>query len=234
MKGNTRRSLLTVAMALCWSPALAHPPYERLDRVLSTESGESVYLVRAYMDGILGSDPVKLVVRDARGKVLAETDYRRDVSLLCLTAARCLVFQFDGALPVLPARMYRLNGGSLARTGDWWLVPVGVLDHVWNHLLGYAIALGVIFVVVAVHRRADAAPPGAARTIKLAVVFVVGGIILFFWFYVLLILTELSLPIAVALFVVMLMAARPARRARAWILSRAIGSARLQARTDTR
>ena len=62
-------------------PVLAHghAPYEKLERVVETEQGEKIKLVRMYWDGIVELDPVQLVAYDESDSPFFETSTGRDV-----------------------------------------------------------------------------------------------------------------------------------------------------------
>ena len=62
-------------------PVLAHghAPYEKLERVVETEQGEKIKLVRMYWDGIIELDPVQLVAYDESAFPFFETSTGRDV-----------------------------------------------------------------------------------------------------------------------------------------------------------
>ena len=176
-------------------PAFAHRPYERLERVITSPSGARISLVLSYVDGIMLSDPVKLVVRDAQGKTLAETGYVTDVSLLCPSSGRCFAFLFDGSPIIVPRQVYRVVDTGLLEAKEWWLLPLGVVAHVTYHWVGYSLVLLCIFVPVVVLRRTCRAPrQGLLRTIGLVAGFPAGVLLygLCLWG---LLMSELSLSI---------------------------------------
>ena len=60
------------------SPAQAHPPYEHLERAITDESGRQLRVFKSYTDGIVITDPVTLVIRDADDRTVADTGYGRN------------------------------------------------------------------------------------------------------------------------------------------------------------
>lgn len=90
-----------LAMSIVW----AHPPYERVSRSLGDTSTGQVTLIKSYVDGIVFTDPVKLVVRNREGGTVSETEYARDLAILCWSSVACTVFQYDGFLPLAPSKV---------------------------------------------------------------------------------------------------------------------------------
>ena len=72
------RVFMVFATLACATDAQAHPPYERLAATITDSSGQTLQVVARYTGGILGTDPVTIVVRDAAGKTVAETERARD------------------------------------------------------------------------------------------------------------------------------------------------------------
>ena len=58
-------------------PASAHPDYEQPLTIVKGAHGEDLTVVLHYTDGIVASDPVKIQVYDAAGRVVTETPYAR-------------------------------------------------------------------------------------------------------------------------------------------------------------
>jgi hypothetical protein len=134
---------LLLAMAL---PALAHAPWsEPLGRLGELE------LHKSYVDGIVAIDPVRFEARGRDGKVLAHTEFGRDVALWC-EAASCLVFQSGGAWSVLPDAWW-LEGARLQPASAWLGIPGAALLFA-DHLVGYAVALAIGLVPALLVRRA--------------------------------------------------------------------------------
>lgn len=92
-------------------PVLAHghAPYEKLERVVETEPGEKIKLVRMYWDGIVELDPVQLVAYDESAFPFFETSTGRDVFVSCKEKNDCFVFLFKGFLSVFPEEVYEIK-----------------------------------------------------------------------------------------------------------------------------
>jgi len=191
-----RAVVLTVAVFLVPGGAWCHPPYERVAHTLTDPSGTKLLLVRSFIDGIVLSDPVKLVVRDAHGETLAETEFVRDVSTFCPAADRCLIFLFEGSAPFLPKQTLRLSGHSLVPATGGWLPLLGVVMHVWNHWLGYLMTLVVVFLPFVVLRRLWRLRNNTIRVAGLALAVPVSALVLFAWLWVILGLSDLSFTVA--------------------------------------
>ena len=113
---SARISLAAVVFVLAPSMALTHPPYEHeVGRIGDLEATHRT-LAKSYIDGLIFTDPVKLVVRDESGATIAETEYGRDVAIVCWLRDRCVVFWYDGFLPVEPRQVWQLRMSGLTRT----------------------------------------------------------------------------------------------------------------------
>jgi hypothetical protein len=148
---------------------LAHPPYEHPERVITDGNGRSLHLVKSYVDGIVFTDPVKLVIRDADDRTVAETEYGRDLAVVCWGSRPCVVFRYDGVAPVVPTNVWRLEGGQLRDARSPALIALGVIAPLWDHAGGYAfsiVALGVPLVVFWLLLRS---PDSRRRTLLMAV-----------------------------------------------------------------
>jgi hypothetical protein len=166
--------------------ALGHAPYSERVGML----GE-VELHKSYVDGIVAIDPVRFEARGRDGKVLAHTEFGRDVALRC-EATSCLVFQSGGPWRVLPDA-WRLEGARLQPASAWLGVPGAALLFA-DHLIGYAVALAIGLVPAFFVRRAR----GWLRR-TLAVLF--GLFLLLVWLGAVAGYTRLSLPVLLVLVV---------------------------------
>jgi hypothetical protein len=131
--------------------------------------------------------------------LLDETDYVRGVSLSCPHVERCLVFLFDGATPIFPIQVLRLNGTTLVpvqgRSLDW----LGLVVHLQNHWLGYLLAVAFFVLPFVASYVVWRLSRGGARVALATLVVVAGAFVLLSWLWVMYALTEMSLPIALAL-----------------------------------
>ncbi|MBQ3720060.1 MAG: hypothetical protein II850_03575 [Fibrobacter sp.] len=121
-------------------PVLAHghAPYEKLERVVETEQGEKIKLVRMYWDGIIKLDPVQLVAYDESAFPFFETSTGRDVFVSCKEKNDCFVFLFKGFLSVVPEEAYEIKNQSVATVDDFWAKVRGVftpLQKIENYLV---------------------------------------------------------------------------------------------------
>jgi hypothetical protein len=134
-----------VVIALCApASALAHPPYEHLERVIVDDRGRQLRLVLSYVDGIGLSDPLKLVVRDSDGRTIAETERGRTISVICVRSRACVVFVYDMISP-LPSHTLRLHdNGRLEETQSVMLAVLGVIAPLWSDAWGYVVTIGFL------------------------------------------------------------------------------------------
>jgi hypothetical protein len=204
MRRAGRIVCITGAIAACTpAAALAHRPYERLERVMMDERGRELRLVLSYTDGIIGFDPVKLVVRDHDNRTIAETGEARTISVICARPPACVVFAHDDVSP-LPGQIWWLNNGQLQATRFTWLVSLGVVAPLWSDAWGYVVAVGLLLLpwpVLAILWRIGSAESHAstrsfatlARQMAVFVVVVVGSVGYYFTcFWSLAIVAELS------------------------------------------
>lgn len=77
----TARCLALLLTVLSPRAAFGHADYEVPWRTVQDRQGRVLDLVRHYSDGIVGHDPVKLVVYDPGRAIVSQTDYYRDVLL---------------------------------------------------------------------------------------------------------------------------------------------------------
>jgi hypothetical protein len=154
-------------IALCApAPALAHPPYERLERVVVDARGRELRLVLSYVDGIISYDPVKLVVRDSNHRTIGETGKGRSISVICARPPACVVFVYGEFSPV-PSQTWRLVNSQLEATPSTALAAFGIVAPLWSDAWGYIIATGFLLLpwpVLVLLWRAGNAPPAEAST----------------------------------------------------------------------
>lgn len=150
------------------APALAHPNYERVERVMRDGRGRELRLVLSYRDGIMLSDPVKLVVRDPDHHTIAETGWARTISVICARPAACVIFGY-GMFSPLPSHIWRLNNGRLEATRSTWLAAFGMVAPLWSDAWGYVVAVGFLLSpwpgLALLWRAADAASRASARSL---------------------------------------------------------------------
>lgn len=159
--------------------------------------GQPLQLVKAYVDGIFAADSVKLVVRDGAERTVAETDYGREIALLCWTAHSCVVFRYDGLMPVLPENAWRLEEGQLVASTSPWLLALGAVAPLWTNSAGYAFSIACLAVPVVLFWLLNQAPASWHRSLLMTI----GGLALLpyagVWLYTVVILSYLSLPLVV-------------------------------------
>jgi hypothetical protein len=208
--------VLAGTLAFGWGVAAsAHEPYEMPAAVLVDSSGERFNVVKRYTDGIVFTDPVRLVVRNAQGATVAETDAGRDISLLCPTERRCVAFRYDGLMPVVPEDVWWLEGSEVRKAQSVLLTLAGVVVPLWDHWLGYLLALGFLWVPLVALRRAWARPTTAVNGVLLVVVGLSASGIWLACLYVVVLLSYLSLPLVAALSLGVSFVGRRLRRRRA-------------------
>ncbi|WP_262027962.1 hypothetical protein [Microvirga sp. Mcv34] len=101
------------------SPASAHRPYFTQVEKIQLPSGEMGEARLLNGDGILGPDPVRVIIVDAHGRLLARSHKTRSMVLSCWEVRRCLIFDFSAGKILDPTP-------SSFRSGP--IVP-GLSDH---------------------------------------------------------------------------------------------------------
>jgi hypothetical protein len=187
-----RTAAFTLVGALIGIPwAVAHPPYEGTPRVLTARNGD-IQVVKSYIDGIIGTDPAKVIVR-SRGTVLAETGYYRDASVAC-HRRRCFIAAAHSPFFIVPERLWILEETSLRPVESFWVRGVGTAVHLSNHLFGYALALAfLLLAVTAILRSVRANDEGSGAGCLAGLVALAACGMLLLWLYTVVMLTELSL-----------------------------------------
>lgn len=127
-------------------PVLAHgrAPYEKLERVVETDQGEKIKLVRMYWDGIIELDPVQLVAYDENAFPFFETSTGRDVFVSCKEKNDCFVFLFKGFLSVVPEEVYEIKNQSVATVDDFWTNVRGAFIPL-QRIKMYLVAIALLF-----------------------------------------------------------------------------------------
>ncbi|WP_458450427.1 hypothetical protein [Fibrobacter sp.] len=127
-------------------PVLAHghAPYEKLERVVETEQGEKIKLVRMYWDGIIKLDPVQLVAYDESAFPFFETSTGRDVFVSCKEKNDCFVFLFKGFLSVVPEEAYEIKNQSVATVDDFWTKVRGAFTPI-HRIENYLVVMMFLF-----------------------------------------------------------------------------------------
>lgn len=183
---------LVLAFALCLAPgtAMAHAPYEG-KRVALASGSKRVEVATSYIDGIVFTDPAKVIV-EVEGRVVAETDYYRDTSLVC-TQTRCVVASNDSMFAILPEHVWLVTDGSLVPQSSWLFKAVGLAVHFSQHLLGYSVSTLFLLVPVLHLRRSAHKPlPTSIWSGLLRATLTLSSIgLLFLWLYVVMLVSEL-------------------------------------------
>lgn len=89
-------SFLMFAIAVIGtSPAFAHRPYFTQAEKIQLPNGEMGEARLLNGDGILGPDPVRVILIDSQGRLLARSHKSRSMALACQEEGRCLIFDFS-------------------------------------------------------------------------------------------------------------------------------------------
>jgi hypothetical protein len=202
-----------VALLLgCAVPAAAHPPYESAERIV-IDHGRSLHLTKDYIDGIMAIDPVKLVVRDDDDRTVAETEYGRDVAVVCWESRPCLVFRYESEISVAPSNVWRLDGGQLIADSSLSMYALGLVVPLWEHFAGYVFALISLAVPILAGWSISQMGKSAWRRGIEIVAALVALPYMAIWLYAVVQLSYLSLPLVILAAAFGKVAASGARRA---------------------
>jgi len=203
VRDTVRLPIVVLFTTLAGPTALvsAHPAYEHTVRSLTDASGAYVDIVKSYIDGIVFTDPVKLVVRPRTGGApVAETGFQRDVSLLCWSRSKCVAFGFDGFFPIWPSVVWHVSTNGLTRVEGRGIRLIGVLAPLWDHRLGYLLALVLLAVPAGLFKTVSALRQAKGyRAVVRVCAAVVGSGWLLLWGYAVILLSDLSFPLVLLL-----------------------------------
>lgn len=137
----TKLSKLLLLLFLLPVFAQAHPPYEKVDRIIEAKDGGKITLVRSYVDGIIKLDPVQWIVYDENGSPLLETEFGRDVAVFCQEPNDCYIFLYKGAFSMAPDEMHEIKGREVANRGKLWIILYGIIAPFTQHPIKYLLAI---------------------------------------------------------------------------------------------
>jgi hypothetical protein len=151
---NPRHAAIALAASLLAVPtAEAHPDYEHT-QVVEGADGRQWRLVLHYSDGIIRGDPVSLIVRDASGGTVAETDIGRQICIWGCRIGDCLVFRHDLGRSPFPANVWRFESGRLEPRDTAGMQVLGAFVPLLNDPIGYAFWLCFFFAPIVLHVQA--------------------------------------------------------------------------------
>ena len=179
MRGAKKYAWMLTGIASLGSPVHAHAPYERVATTIARPDGKALTVVARYTDGIIGADPVTIIVRDPTGAKLAETGAMRDAIVRCPTYSQCRVFLYDPPFAVRPTQVLRLVDEGFV-TEQSWLTVSGTFLPLWHHageLLLSSIALAIVPAVGLLLAR-------RRRTGIMVAVWCIFGLAAFLWLWV--------------------------------------------------
>ena len=143
MKSGSKRlaGWLVALVTIAWPVhADAHAPYERLAATITDPSGRTLQVVARYTDGIIGTDPMTIVIRDASGTTLAETAQARDAIVRCPSYESCRVFLYEPPFNIFPLDVVRLDSTGFISERVARHLIVGALLPVRHHFLELVVA----------------------------------------------------------------------------------------------
>jgi hypothetical protein len=189
---GARLSLATALTLACANTASAHPPYEHVAARLRSPTGREFQLVLSFVDGIIGTDPAKLVLRDTSGHVIAETDYLHSVIVRCPALESCRVFEYDPPGEIYPSRVWLVADSGFQPTEAPPHSLAGALMPVqehWDELLICCLALSAVPLAAQflLTRR---------RSPLVVVAWIVLGLVSFPWLFFWWMGTALNVPVA--------------------------------------
>jgi hypothetical protein len=152
---NPRRAAIALAASLLAVPtAEAHPDYEHT-QVVEDADGRPWQLVLHYSDGILRGDPVSLIIRDAAGGTVSETEIGRQICVWGCRIGDCLVFRYDLGQSPFPANVWRFESGRLESRDSVGMQMLGALVPLLNDPIGYGFWLCLFFAPIVLHVQAS-------------------------------------------------------------------------------
>lgn len=130
---------------------LAHEDYEHVETTLTAPNGEPFEVVQHWTDGIVFTDPVKLILRKPDGEVLAETEYRRNLVVTRTSDDRGIAFT---ASPwnVFYHRAWWIESGELVPADDFAHIPLAFAVAIKEHWVAYTVNVSLIVAAFAAWR----------------------------------------------------------------------------------
>jgi hypothetical protein len=179
----------TVALAVLMVPCFvhAHPDAERTLAMITGPAGETLRLARHTTDGVMMSDPVKLVVYNHEGKAIAETPYARDTIVAQGRDGVWRAFQVDG-YSLFFRRAWALQGRQLVPDRSWTARIEGIRSLHWGFYVLSAV-IGAIGVVTSLRKSRR-----LARTKSEEFQPTGCGCLAFFWMFIIGIYLPVNLP----------------------------------------
>src|SRR5258708_1216040 len=122
------------------SPGRAHRDYEIPVMTIPGAGGAPLTLVRHYTDGILFADPVRLVVYDVSGAVVAQTGFFRDILVHRTSDGTVYVFGV-GYLSVFFRQAWIVQGTALVPVHSPACYGYALLSALRTRWLAYGISV---------------------------------------------------------------------------------------------
>jgi hypothetical protein len=117
-------------------------------------------------------------------------------------------------MPIVPEDVWWLEGSRLRKPESVYLYALGVVVPLWDHWLGYLVALAFLYLPLLALRRAWARPTTARNGLIVAAVGLSAAGVWLIWLYVVVLLSHLSLPLLVVLAVGVWLLTGKVRRSR--------------------
>jgi hypothetical protein len=199
--------LLLIACLLVLAPRLlAHAPYEVPAGTFTRSDGRKVTIVKYYVDGIFGGDPVSVKFRLADGSEVAQTELTTDTTDATVrhTTRGIEIYQFPSGWIPLARRIDLFDGFALteitAQRNSW----DSFMAHMKDHWREYAVLLGAGAALVALFFALHAVPSRGTlkvlRVLGFVCLAVVAGV------YCLVVLVVSSPPIVLVFLLVLVFA----------------------------
>jgi hypothetical protein len=194
-QGGYQRSstLLVCLVLLSTTPALAHRPYERVAGTFQRADGTSISIVRHWVDGILGADPVSIQFRLPDGAEIARTRHIFD-AVVQPVGSGVEVYQFRTTWLPVASRVdgfdgYRLTDITSSRRAR------SIAVHFVGHWVGYLVTGGLAAFLGVLWNALRSMPNRGWRAAFRWVGFAFVGFAGFFFVYDLLVFEAVSPPV---------------------------------------
>jgi hypothetical protein len=144
-------ALFAIAAA---NEARDHEDYETVITTLTTPTDEPFEVIHHWTDGIMFSDPVKLILRTPGGEVLAETEYRRNLVVTQTSDDRWIAFT---ASPwnVFYHRAWWIDSGELVPASDFAHIPLAFAAGLRQHWMAYTSCVSLLVAAFAAWRHRE-------------------------------------------------------------------------------
>ena len=119
----------------------SHPPYDISQGYYKATEGKEYKLVKSYVDGILFTDPVKLLIKDIDENTVNETEFCRNICILKWVVKSPVIFGYKHSLSLIPEKIWRINNEGLITSNNKIYKFIGIFYPLFDQFIWYLLSL---------------------------------------------------------------------------------------------